>query len=541
MSRNLGPRTLVLSAGALFAGALFAFVAHDRPASFADDSASYLIMARYFSPFGHPDVALTLAYADNIYPPVFPLLLAWTGSAWNLVAAHVLVAVCLLCALIVLYALARRLSGTGGAALALVAAYALLPGTWINTLSILSENLYLLLSLLFLYRMDVGVRDLAPTTRGLLLDSALLAALVLTRTVGVAMLGAYALVVPLRRHGLKARLTATVPLLPALLALLLWELVSPNRTQGYLAQVAPVLARTFLGVDNGYADLGTVIQVNLALLPQAALEYLAIDPGHLPLATAAVFAISLLAGLGVVLRLRQGGLEAYYTAAYLGVLLCWPYPGENYRFLHPVAPLLLLAATYSLRWLAGLLGGTLPSRPAFGRPLGALALLLLAATSAPALAVILTRSWEGTVTLRPIAEYYRFLSLPTATRYAETYSALMDDLAALAVRTPRGAVVAAAKPSFLTLLSGRYAVRLLPGSQPKAQVCSLIAADAGYAFVSQLYDGYNHEGLGTLTSLASYASPTWMRHNPDGTLAAVLLVLDPERLHGKGTELGCGL
>jgi hypothetical protein len=83
-----------------FPVALLLFVTHDQLSSFADDSGSYLVMARFFSPFSQAGEALDLAYRDSYLPPLFPLFLAVTGAADNLALAHLLVGITLLLAVL---------------------------------------------------------------------------------------------------------------------------------------------------------------------------------------------------------------------------------------------------------------------------------------------------------------------------------------------------------------------------------------------------------------------------------------------------------
>lgn len=55
------------------------FVSRGEISSLADDSATYLIMAQYFSAFGNPTAAVESLYHSEGYPSVFPIVLAATG------------------------------------------------------------------------------------------------------------------------------------------------------------------------------------------------------------------------------------------------------------------------------------------------------------------------------------------------------------------------------------------------------------------------------------------------------------------------------
>ena len=61
--------------------------------SLYDDSVSYLVLAQWFSPWHAADPAIAAAAPLEKYPPLFPLLLALTGGAYDWRIAHLVVAI----------------------------------------------------------------------------------------------------------------------------------------------------------------------------------------------------------------------------------------------------------------------------------------------------------------------------------------------------------------------------------------------------------------------------------------------------------------
>ncbi len=110
---------------------------------FGGDGAVYLLTAQYFSPYSsHTDVAAQFARSSQ-FPPLFPLLLALAGGAESLLTAHVVTVSCLLVAFLLYYRWVREETSSPWTAFAVTAWFALLPGTYLQALSVLSENLYL--------------------------------------------------------------------------------------------------------------------------------------------------------------------------------------------------------------------------------------------------------------------------------------------------------------------------------------------------------------------------------------------------------------
>jgi hypothetical protein len=184
------------------APAMVAFCWHPVIATIGDDSVSYLVLARYFSPWNPDPLAAGWAPYFSNFPPLFPLLLAITGGAYELLVGHLVVAAGAVASLVLAHAYAReRLSNEAGA-LAVTFLFVMLPGMWLGLMGILSESTYLALSMAALLyeakRVGPHSRASAYVVLGLWIAAALLA-----RTAAFALVAAYA--VRMTVDGLRAR------------------------------------------------------------------------------------------------------------------------------------------------------------------------------------------------------------------------------------------------------------------------------------------------------------------------------------------------
>ncbi len=153
------------------------------------DNAFYLLTALHYSPWSSPSEAATF-FAHNQYPPLYSLLLAVFGGGESLLAAHLVSVTCLLLGFAALYLWVRALNRPPLIAGLLALLFALMPGTYMQALAILSENLYLLLTLTCLASVAAYEND--KRNHWLWLAAICLAAAVLTRSAGISLLVAFA-------------------------------------------------------------------------------------------------------------------------------------------------------------------------------------------------------------------------------------------------------------------------------------------------------------------------------------------------------------
>lgn len=313
------------------------------------DDAVYLTLADYFSPYSsilrH---GAAFVAQHGVFPPGFPLVLALSGaSSQHVYYAHVVSTAIILGAYV---CCARWLFLAGQkwlVTLSVVALLFLLPRAMLLHVDLLSEPLYLLLSMLALIKYETlgEQRDL----RGVCLVAVCCAGAALTRSAGLALLVAF-FVWQLVGAG---RNRSWIPLLIAVGPVLGWAILKPivyTQNRSYIADVLNNYSRfdpvaLFGAVRQDFAYLWTGwrqyfdVSLNSSSLPAAIL---------LPLAALPAF----------VQRLKRLRLDALYFAIYAGMVLLWPYPDHTSRLLYPLMPLVFFYVITSMgslresRWRA---------------------------------------------------------------------------------------------------------------------------------------------------------------------------------------------
>ncbi|HZQ72370.1 MAG TPA: hypothetical protein VFB08_05605 [Burkholderiales bacterium] len=450
----------------LFAAACVAFVWQPVLASFADDSVSYLVMAKVFSPWASASEPVREAFVrEAFYPPLFPLLLALAGGAERLAWAHALTALMLAASLPVLYLLAVRWLGGRWSALGVVLAAALAPSLWIHVKGILSEPLFLFFLLLSL---------LAAGERRARLLALALSGLVLTRTVGVVVALAFASHA-LTRRGLswRQRAAAAWPAAAALAASACWAFLRPAATPEHYLGIIAERGHALVAGGHVLAALQASLERQAAAIGQAwvgALMIFWVVGRAVPVVLASIVGILALAGLG--LRLREGKPDAWMAAAYVGTFLLWPFDDQMTRFLFPAVPALLLYAFFT--------ASRLP------RPRAALALLflLVASLCVPALAFMRQRSEAG-APYAWMTDWYRTPDLDNARRRSRTHLELLADMEEIReVCAPSDRVMWVA-PSYIALLADRRGVPAPDADLPLARYReAVLAAQPQYVLLT---------------------------------------------------------
>jgi hypothetical protein len=418
------------------------FVAQPTLASLADDSVTYLVMAQVFSPWQAASAPVAEAFArEAFYPPLYPLVLALAGVAHDMARAHVVTALLLAACLPLLYFLATRWLGERWGALAALACAALLPTMWIHVKGMLSEPLFSLLLLATLLAAD---RD--DRAKPWLL-AVLLAALALTRSVGVVVAAGYA-AWALARSGvpLRERIREVLPALAAPLVYLGWVLIRPaaDINEGVVSDYA----QRFGSVDGLAAFLGmSLVRQALAIFDAWNGALLLFWVQGQPVRLALACAVGILALVGMGRRLAAGRPDPWMVGAYLIMYLLWPFYDQMTRFLFPVVPVLVLYAF----WTAG------TALRALGRPalLGhGLVALLLVSLALPAIGFIRQRAQAGGPEAL-ITDWYRTPDLTEARRRARVHLDLMEDMSAIAKLTRPEDRVMWVAPAYIALLAER--------------------------------------------------------------------------------------
>ena len=441
-------------------------------ASFADDSASYLVMGQVLSPWGTAPAPVAEAFVrEAFYPPLFPLLLGLTGAAWHMAWAHALTAFCLVAALPLVYLLGSRWLGTTWGGLLALVAVALLPTLWIHVKGILSEPLFCLLLLALFLSLEQEAFE-----KKIWIACVLMAALVLTRTAALVPVAAYA-AWALTRRG-QPRLRLLTPALVAFAAYGAWLLLRPAGTSDDYMRIVAERGHSIAAASDPWLALAASVARQATAQAEAwAGSLILFWPQGQAVRLALVALIGALALCGLALRFREGRADAWMAAAYLVTFLLWPFYDQMTRFLFPLLPVLILYALLAASALARML-----RRP----PLAAQAVLVLlvASLAVPALAFIQSRARaDGPFVL--ITDWYRTPGLDEARRRAQVHLDLMADMEAIrALTQPQDRVMWVA-PSYIALLAQRHGVPA-PSAElaPDAYREAVTRAHPDYVFLS---------------------------------------------------------
>ena len=516
---------------ALAAAVAVAFTWQAGLASLYDDSVFYLMMAQAMSPFGHASAAVLDAAPFDTYPPFLPVLIALGGGAFDWRLAHALVALAFGASVFLLGRYARAVTGSAALGFAAALVYALMPGAWLNVKGILSEFPYMALSFgaLALY---LGGGVAPPSKRRGIALGLLLAALLLTRSIGVALIAAIAACEAWRWWRTRER---------ARLVQLAWIVGLP-----IAVQATWIVLRPSSGAD-AYAEFGSRVaqaasldwalsmaRANASALVDAWLNALLIFWGEWWKPKFLLAALIGAAGLGAMLwRALRGEADGLYFLGFLAIVLLWPFPGQMFRLALPVVPLVLVGALWA--WQRLLARYT----PDFTHRAPWAAVLPLALCVPPVVFYVFERArmpeeppsdWRKA----DIAEFYRVPSGPSAAANAVSQIEVFRDLDRIREATTENARVLWYSPAYVALLAGRHGARLERPADSAALAAQVRAAGASHIYLSNLHPRDSAHRLGHPLDPAPLAEPftrvVWRRSSPGGELQAVLLEIDRARL-----------
>lgn len=499
---RFGPRAIGLAMGFILLAGVYLFWGWSRVlGDFGGDNAHYLFMAHSYSPWSTASEVAVFFSAHNLYPPLYPLVLAVFGGGESLLAAHIVTIVLLLLAFITFYQWLRILgvSRTGAGLLTLL--FSLLPGTYIHALSILSENLFLLLALACLAAVSRFETDRYPPW--LWVASISLAGAMLTRSAGIALLAAFILYLVVHRPVRYWFLVGSAPLVP----MVLWHLLSHKEGPGYLETL---LAK--YGSDP-FSALSDHLKAEIVLIAQAWVGNFSSSPIGLPVM---VF-VGLLSLIGMAQRLHQRKLDGYYAAAYLLLIMAWPYPAESQRFILVIIPVLLAQAWLLVGRLPGLRLGESILKPAY------MILLMIALVATPNLLLTIQRFNQE---LPPaLTEFKRssrwYVINPAEARMNLAYdNLLVEHLGKIRDVVPQEGCLYGIKPSIIGYYAGRISI-----APPKPEVDEM-------SFSSSLKNGRCR-----FFYLMNYVSPSYpVAYYPLNRLERSLTILNaaPSAIPGGG-------
>jgi hypothetical protein len=505
-------------------------------ASLYDDSVSYLIMAQVFSPFDPASVSVASAFPNERYPPFFPLVLALSGGSRDWHIAHVVVAASFAASVYLLGWYARRITGSGAIGVAAALVFALMPGSWLNVKGILSEFPYMVLVFATLVAYD-RLRVSAATAASGALLGALLAAVLLTRTIGVALVAAVAIAETLQivahrdRHRLKA--SAWMIGIPVAAAVLWYGLRPSGGEDAYVSSSVGVAAGA---AGYGVAWLFTWMHANASALVDAWLNALLIYWGE-PWKPGFLIACCLGAAglLATLWRAWLGKVDGLYCVIFILILLPWPYPGQMYRLAFPVVPLVMVNAFWAAQ--RALSRYRDPKAAQHWAAWGAVVPLALCIP--PVLFFIVERAAapEGLAAgLRQtdIAEFYRIPDRASAEKSALLQNGVFGDMVRLRNSTPDGARIISYMPNYVALLAHRRGVPLERPANGEDMVAQVRKLQADYVYLASVHPRDSATRLGNPLDAYQLARPftelVWYRGNAKGDVDAVLLAVDRKNL-----------
>jgi len=469
----------------LLAPLAIAFAWQDELATFSDDSASYLTLAHYFA--GTNGFAAEWAGYHSNFPPLFPLLLALTGGVTNLHVAYVGIALCAAGGVALFYRYAAAQIGERGALV--VALLFLCSATaWVSLKGVLSEPLYLLMSMAALQYHDSRLATRRDGARGWewLVFGLLLAAACLSRVIGFFLVGAYLAHVIFGSIGQrkKPRAAAWLPLAPVVALFGLWQWVRPRVDFDAYAFATRAIAGDWIAAPGAQAAKSWQI------FGDAWIRLFVADH-DVGMATKIVFAIvGVVAIAGAIRRARQNRLDGWYALFTVAFVMAWPIVADNSRrLLYPVLPVLILQAALLVRAVLDRPALKRQTRIAVTAVAAALPLLLCL----PALALIAHKSLDRRVIVegcpnefREVAEYYTRLSYAVAADAANSEGIMLCGLRAIDRIAPPDAVVMWMRPEYIAILGKRKAVAYRFDWTPERLAAEIRRLNVSFLVVSDI-------------------------------------------------------
>lgn len=316
---------------------LLPLLAHDA-LWFSDDGPAYMLLAKAFSPYYDYSTAVLEGAKRENYPPLFPALLAILGASNSFFTAHIIVGCCFIAGMFVIYWLANGLLNNKPLALLSLIFYSVSPGVFISTLGILSEPLYILLSAycIIYYYKHFTTNDSIKTS---LLLTLLLTAAILTRSIAISFLAALFVTRLFECKNPKFLLDKRylLPIFVPGLVAVLWHYLRPvvggtlyehdvvKASKGVFSNPIEFIMPQLVSLNNAWHS---IIQIYWTL---------EISPAYIIATLAGIIPLIMLA-----IRMKQNKFDAWYVSAYLCIIIIWPHPMQQVRFLYPVFPVLII-------------------------------------------------------------------------------------------------------------------------------------------------------------------------------------------------------
>jgi hypothetical protein len=514
---------------------MVAFTRGHGLASMSDDSVSYLMVARWIAGDAREFIAPWLPWHTH-FGPLFPMALAAAGASHDLARAHVVVAIFAIAAVASIYRFVLAATGRRDAAAGVAALFMLTPTAWLSAKGILSEPLYLVVSMEALRFHALRMQDRAARVRDALALGGLLGLAYLTRSAAVALLLAYAVhsLVGLRRgRDWGAWLALIVPIGMASA----WVAVRPHGAGDIYARTLAEIIEAWKGHPAVLAELAPHLVFGGWVSSFTGVAPFAQDA---PVALGARCALAVLASFalaGAAMRARRNALDGWYVLATLVLLLFWIFDEENMRrLLYPVLPLLLMHAGVALAALCRRIGQAARARLAL-----ALAAAVVPALSVPPLLAIASKARDTAPFLEghpgsasDITDYFLTPNIEYSRAIAARHAAILAAFEMIAATTPPGSRVMYVRPEYVALLANRAGERLDYAWDDLALASAVQSSGAGYILATSLAktDLAHKRGdaMACVAQSAPYTRRALVLSNEKGRDEVVLLEVDREAL-----------
>lgn len=441
---------------ALATPAIFLFARGPGLASLGDDSVSYVMLARHMLFPADAQVNEWIGHVSH-FPPAFPLALALSGTVSDLARGHLAVAVFAVLALVATYRFAAGVLESTAAAAGVVLLFLITPSAWISIKGILSESMFLFVSMAALAYHRSRLEPGGAKAGAWLAFGALLGLTVLTRTIGVALVAAYVLHAAIRIGVRRERpiLPFVLPLLSVAAMVAAWLLWRPallsnehERVFRQLLALAPQYGLGYVGYALANLARGWIASFTASSHVYEAARWILLVPGVVGVA-------------GAVLRSARNRIDGWYVLASLAILGVWQFPEENTRrLMYPLVPLLLIQAACFLRFAS--------ERAGLGARRGAvlgMAALLPAILALPAWLLVQQKNLDRApmypgwpYVAADITDYYNEVNVARGREFAARQIAFLAGLEQLPRLTPPGAKVMWSQPAYPVVLGHRRGV-----------------------------------------------------------------------------------
>ncbi len=483
-------------------------------------------MAQTLSPWQSAPEAVRSAWTAEVYPPIFPLILAITGTAFDPGWARLLTVVISAAALWTMFAWLRRELSSRLLAILCVALMALAFQWWVLHLRVLSESLFLLWLLLFLRVWD---QPWSNPDRRLSCLIVLAMLLVLTRSIGLIIVPALLASAWLNRASQidpNQKRNALLVSLGTMGAWAIWSILRPDGTAGRYADSLNDVIQALISSD----PLGAIIPQATALTDAWYGVWL---PYWLPGPNLPYVALSLaggLASIGLILRLLRGKLDAWFALGYTAVLLLWPFPGQMTRFILPIIPIFTLCAFETILALVR----RLQISPQYRNYVAMLPLLIWVSVATPGLGFALGRSLNESPTtdLSRIAEFHLTQDYAKASRLASSQLAMFADFERMREELPLSAVVMTFTPGYVALLANRHGAHFPDAGSQRDWLRAIHDSPADYVYVSRYHPRRTSDnGLAGLVWMEGWTREVWRTPSVlDGSIEGVMFEIDRSQI-----------